>query len=444
MTALGLRDICWPGERHMMRHLIPIAVVTLGMVFFFQNCSSEFKTKTSESQQQNGSPLGGDPPGSTPPTGGPPGGSGSGGGGSGGAGGCATSSGVAKNFSCNQYFNQEVGQIALTPAQKNYSDHLINGLAARGGWGNSNIFQVDTSIDVLTVTAGNAAQFTLNPNDPNWLLPDSDIPSTMPAPPAGSALGFESSEGRSCDDGDCHYLVLDPVSRQLFEVYRAHANGSTLSTAGDGSIAIWPFAKTWTASLRGDVCTSADAGGLSIGALLFNADEIKAGSINHAIRLILPNPRIACRTYVRPATHTTGPSNCAGWAPAPTTDLSEAPQANGNDEPGIPYGSRLRLKASYNLSGLSASAQVVARALQKYGMILADGGQIALTAQSDAGTQAKYSELGFSARSLSALQVTDFEVVPPPAANVDLQAEFQPTVVGNMIKVRFLDCVRNP
>jgi serine/threonine-protein kinase len=53
---------------------------------------------------------------------------------------------------------------------------------------------------------------------------------------------------------------------------------------------------------------------------------------------------------------------------------------------------------------------VVARALQRYGMFLADGGNIALTAQSDRHTTAKWDDL-LHPRDLQALQVTDFVVV---------------------------------
>lgn len=56
-------------------------------------------------------------------------------------------------------------------------------------------------------------------------------------------------------------------------------------------------------------------------------------------------------------------------------------------------------------------AQVVARAMQKYGMFLADGGNITLSAQSDADTKAKYADLDFDSHSLYGLKVTDFEVV---------------------------------
>jgi len=74
-------------------------------------------------------------------------------------------------------------------------------------------------------------------------------------------------------------------------------------------------------------------------------------------------------------------------------------------------GTHLRLKASYDLSQLTPAAQVVARAMQKYGMFLADGGNIALTAQNDADTKAKYSDMDFTSHDLLDLKVTDFEVV---------------------------------
>ena len=49
----------------------------------------------------------------------------------------------------------------------------------------------------------------------------------------------------------------------------------------------------------------------------------------------------------------------------------------------------LRLRADYPIDSLpSEGAKVVARAMQKYGMYHADGGNIALTAQSDAHTTA--------------------------------------------------------
>ena len=118
------------------------------------------------------------------------------------------------------------------------------------------------------------------------------------------------------------------------------------------------------------------------------------GRIDHAVRFILPNDRIRDGAYVRPATHgTRSPSGASGGALA------------------LPYGSRLRLRADYPVASLSAGARVVARALQRNGMILADGGEIALTARSDAFTAKKWSEVGIDSHSLFDIVAGDFEVI---------------------------------
>jgi serine/threonine-protein kinase len=76
-----------------------------------------------------------------------------------------------------------------------------------------------------------------------------------------------------------------------------------------------------------------------------------------------------------------------------------------------PYGVHLRLKSNYDVLQLKPAAQIVARALQKYGMFLADGGNIALTAQSDQDTTMKWTDVDLGAHDLQDLKVTDFEVV---------------------------------
>jgi serine/threonine-protein kinase len=114
------------------------------------------------------------------------------------------------------------------------------------------------------------------------------------------------------------------------------------------------------------------------------------GHIDHAIRFILPNPRIRAHVFVHPATHAGAPR---GSVDAP------------------PMGARFRLKANFDMSKLTPAAQVVARAMQEYGMFLSDGGNIVLTAQSDQDTKAKCSDLGFDSHSMFRLKVTDFEVV---------------------------------
>jgi serine/threonine-protein kinase len=93
-----------------------------------------------------------------------------------------------------------------------------------------------------------------------------------------------------------------------------------------------------------------------------------------------------------------------------------------------PTAFRFRLRSNFPLASLpSEGARVVARAMQRYGMILSDGGNIALTAQSDRFTTHKWSEVGVDSWSLQAIGVTDMEVVG----------------MGTPIPLTF-DCERNP
>jgi serine/threonine-protein kinase len=253
-------------------------------------------------------------------------------------------------------------------------------------------FQIDGPSDEPNSTYGivvlNANASTPHRNfTPSDDFYDPDCDSAPPPMPAGGALEGES--GYACDnDGDCHLIVVDSAACRLYEMWRANATSSSFQ---GGCQAVWDLRASYRPTLRGDCCTSADAAGLPIAAHLFSADEIAAGHINHAIRFILPNEHMRARIYVRPATHSTQATS--GPAAAP------------------PYGSRLRLKATFDESKLSTGARVVAKALKEYGMILSDGGNVTFTAASDRFTTAKWPDVHLAARDLTSLRWTDFEVV---------------------------------
>lgn len=218
-----------------------------------------------------------------------------------------------------------------------------------------------------------------------FFTPDCD-PTPIPVPPGGA---LEGEPGYACaSDGDCHLLVVDASSCRLFEMWRANRTATRFE---GGCLAVWDLKSPYVPTLRGECCTSADAGGLPIAALMFSADEIARGEIRHALRFILPNQLIRSRIYVRPATHSTRATSGPPSAP--------------------PYGARVRLKADFDAARLKPSAQVVARALQRYGMILVDGGNITFTATNDRFTRAKWAEVGFGPNDLTSLLWTDFEVV---------------------------------
>lgn len=274
------------------------------------------------------------------------------------------------------------------------SERMIGALRAAGGWGNGDEMQIDFTITVLSADPATPMR-TFTPTD-EFYSPDCDqVP--VPVPANGN---LEGESGYACTTGgDCHLLVHDPATRKLYEMWRADMS----SGFAGGCMAVWNTADTYTDTLRGDQCTSADAAGFPISPLLFTADEVAAGEIAHAIRFILPNNRVR-KGYVRPATHGTA-----------TTGSADAP----------PYGVHFRLRADYPVDTLPAGARVVARAMQKYGMYHADGGNIALTAASDRHTTAKWDDL-LGPDDLAALRVEDFEVIDG----------------GGMIPLTY-DCARN-
>ena len=282
-------------------------------------------------------------------------------------------------FPPGSIWTQDISHAPLDPQ----SSTIISWLSEAGGWGMGRM-QVDFGLRALQAEANTPS--VLIHNGPGLYTWDSDSVSAVPLPVGG---GMEDQSGYQCDleKSDCHLIVADRSHGKLYEAFQATLVNGALDAA---FLAVWDLNRIYPPSGRGEGCTSADAAGFPIAPLLFNADELASGSINHAIRFILPNPRIRAKVYVHPASHAGAPR---GPDSAP------------------PMGARFRLKASYDVSQLKPAAQVVARAMQKYGMFLSDGGNIALTAQNDADTNAKYADVDFGPRALRALKVTDFEIV---------------------------------
>ena len=169
---------------------------------------------------------------------------------------------------------------------------------------------------------------------------DESDPGPMPVPSNALIEGYPAP-----GDGDRHVLVLDKDNCWLYEMFNSHelsvANWSADSTA------IWDMTIN---AQRPYTWTSADAAGLPIFPGLVRYDEVAAGAINHAVRFTVP---VSQQAFTAPASH---------WASSVT------------DPDAPPMGTRLRLQASFDISGFSQANQVILTALKKYGMILADNG----------------------------------------------------------------------
>jgi len=143
---------------------------------------------------------------------------------------------------------------------------------------------------------------------------------------------------------DAHGLVVDKDRCVLYELFAADWNGGR-PTAGSG--AIWDLRSN---ALRPRGWTSADAAGLPILAGLLRQDEVAARSVDHAIRLTASRTD---RSFLWPARHHAGAAN----------------------DPSLPpMGAWFRLQASFDLSRFRPDTQVVLRAMQRHGLIVADNG----------------------------------------------------------------------
>ena len=292
-------------------------------------------------------------------------------------------------FPPSAVWNRDISQARLHPD----SSQMLATLQGLGGWGNGDKLQIDFSLHVLHADASAPMLPIARWPGRDYYTPDCDpVGTQFPLPPGGA---IEGQGDYSCDDeGDCHLLVVK--GNTLYEAYAARQVGSSIQSM---CAVVWHLDRVYPPEGRGEQCTSADAAGFPVAALLFNADDVKAamathGDLGHAIRFIMPNARIARREYVRPASHGT---NTTGPAAS------------------IPYGVRMRLKSSFNLSGYNPAAQVILRTMQRYGIVLADGGNIGLTAQNDRFTTAKWADIGIGPHvfinTAPAVKVTDFEVI---------------------------------
>ena len=184
---------------------------------------------------------------------------------------------------------------------------------------------------------------------------------TVPAGQAGVQVNFQYGsesdtvpypippgvriEGGSNSRGDRHIMLFDQTNCRSYELFAAYPNGDGTWRAGSG--AVFDLSDN---RLRPAGWTSADAAGLSILVGLVRYEEVAAGQIDHAIRVTAPRTRDA---HIWPARHS----------------------ASDDNDPSLPpMGLRLRLKPNVDTTGLPAQARIVAEAMKRYGVILADNG----------------------------------------------------------------------
>jgi len=178
-------------------------------------------------------------------------------------------------------------------------------------------------------------------------------------------------------DGDRHLLIVDRDNWILYELYMAFWNTDEARwEAVSGAV----FDLNSNAR-RPEGWTSTDAAGLAVFPGLVRRDEVVAdGPITHAFRVAVK----ATNDYVWPASHAAG------------------------DTPGAPpLGTRLRLKASKDISGYPPDLQKIFQAMKTYGLIIADnGGNMYVIGTMDTGW-----DNGVLNPAFHGLYADDFEVI---------------------------------
>lgn len=258
-------------------------------------------------------------------------------------------------------WNTDISSAAVDPNSNSILSNWVGSVNVHPDWGTDPTYGIP-----YVVVNGTQPLVSINLG----AYPDESDPGPMPVP-ANAPV-----EGGSNSSGDRHVLVLNNANCFLYELYNASPNQDGSWNAD--STAVWDLLSD---EQRPYTWTSADAAGLPVFPGLVRYDEVASGTIQHAFRFTLPRTRAA---FTPPASH---------WA------------ANTSDSSAPPMGMRLRLKASYNISGFSSQMQVILNAMKKYGLILADNGSsLFVTGVSD-------SRWGSDLESLKTVPSSAFEVV---------------------------------
>ena len=186
-------------------------------------------------------------------------------------------------------------------------------------------------------------------------------------------------------DADRHITSVNTDNCEFTDIYKQYPAGNNpqnLSATGQSGV------KYAGASIALPVSGATDAAGMQLVPLSDRLDELESGVVNHAMRFTLANAWIVPK-YVWPATGNAYPYSTTMF----------------------PYGTRFRLKSTFDTSGFSAKAKVFLNQMRQYGMILADGGsnfdiQTMTDVYEDPAIASAIGEIGGSS-----LRSSDFEVV---------------------------------
>jgi hypothetical protein len=255
-------------------------------------------------------------------------------------------------FPRNNWWNADVSQAPLDPSSANFisfigtTRRLHPDFGGEASPGSDEIYgfpyvvvdgtQPKKTVQFAYSDESDGVNHTTDQSYPFYPIPDEAITQ------AHWIEGGQPGSADLRDESDRHLLIVDRDNRHLYELYNVFFDG-TQWHAGSGA-----FFDLNANGRRPDTWTSADAAGLAILPGLVRYDEVFGpNEIEHAFRVTVRSTN----DYVYPASHRAGSTTGA-----------------------LPMGARLRLKASKDLSGFRPEIQKIFRAMQRYGLIVADNG----------------------------------------------------------------------
>lgn len=253
-------------------------------------------------------------------------------------------------FAPSSFFYANVQSAPLDPASASLISHLNTEVTGRYN-----------GVAALNVYDYNVAYYVAAPGTPRTTVRFNDCQGKGYLDPnlAAAFAGIPIPAGAVPAAGTDHNLtVYEPSTGTLWELWLAQQDATGWSACYGGRIDSVPTSPGYFPNLLGQA-----ASGISMAGGMISLAEVKAGVINHAMYLAVPDVRAG-----------------VSW-PAQRSD------GNGTDPTWLVEGTRLRLDPSVDVATLNLTplGRMVAKAAQTYGFVVADrAGAVAVITESGA------------------------------------------------------------
>jgi hypothetical protein len=271
------------------------------------------------------------------------------------------------------YYRQAISAAPVDPSSSAY---IASAIAA----GNTASFYASTGVEQVNLATNSTPLLTVH-QKVSW--------NTFP-------MSYPWTSGFYVEPlSDRHAMVLQTQTCHLYEAYLTTYSGGVLSAYSGAN---WDLAKNYVPVSSGH--PSAMASGLPIFPGMVMWSDYLSGKIAHPLNWTTIAGTASQWKFVLPASNTDGIT------------------FNGTSAFQMPYGARLRLKASFSTSGWGPQATMVAQAMKTYGIYLADSGYTGngiYFANAPNGSNPWNND---DLRALSHITLADFDVVILPKIQV--------------------------